>query len=128
VRPDDHFTVPAALFTRGWIHVLEDTELALLLIVCYGQAKHPGEAFRILTGDRQRRHGLGRDAYSDSARILASLGLIHVDADQEPRVTRAATGNGNRWSSRPHEFRLLPDGFDADADLTLLKHLREVLR
>jgi hypothetical protein len=32
VRPDDHFTVPAALFTRGWIHVLEDAELALLLM------------------------------------------------------------------------------------------------
>jgi hypothetical protein len=124
----DYFAVPAAFFTRGWIHVLEDTEIALLLIVCYWQTRNPGQPFRIPTAVRDRRHCLGRDAYSDSARILASLGLIHVEADQEPRATRATSGHGNRWSSRPHEFLLKPDGFDTDADLVLLQHLRDLLR
>lgn len=124
----DYFTVPISFFTRGWVHVLEDTEIALLLIVCYWQCLNPGQPFRIPTAVRDRRHCLGRDAYSDSARVLASLGLIHVEADQEPRATRAAAGLGNRWSSRPHEFQLLPDGLDTDADLAMFKHLRELLR
>jgi len=123
------FTIPATLFTRGWIHVLQDTELAFLLIICYHQHSHdPGEKFRIKTDIRLRRHGLGRDAYSDSARLLSELGLIDVETDPHQHDDGKVAGYGNRRFSLPNAFQLLPAGFDKDADLALLQHLRHLLR
>ena len=45
----DFFTVPTSLFTNGWIHVLEDSELVLLLIAARFRPPTP------LSGLRERR-------------------------------------------------------------------------
>jgi hypothetical protein len=121
------FTVPTQLFTHGWIHVLNDTEIAFLLILSFWQQQNPGQRFRIPTSDRLRRHGLGRDAYSDSTRVLADLKIAEAEAD--PQVQRASrAGVGNRFYSLPHLFQLVPTGLDQDADTAMITYLRDILR
>src|SRR5690242_7465490 len=73
------FPVPVTLFTSGWVHVLEDTELAFILMTAACHHSLSG-AFRIPAADRLLRFGLGRDAYA-AHMLLSALGLVTVTED-----------------------------------------------
>ncbi|MGW5230423.1 hypothetical protein ACWEP5_36515 [Nocardia niigatensis] len=113
--PDDepYFEVPVSLFTRGWIHVLEDSELALLLITAYLRHRYGGELQAVPAGTRLLHYGLGRDAF-EAHIMLSRLKLIDVaeDVDRNPngKVTDYAK-NG----AQPHALLFLPGGLDRDA-------------
>jgi hypothetical protein len=110
--------LPPPLFFKGWIHVLEDTELALLLMIAALHARYGQDRQVYLDGDtRLLQFGIGRDAYQ-AHHQLQRFGLIDVEVDasrdhfNSSRVT-GFTANGP--PPKPHRFRLLPDGFDQPA-------------
>lgn len=74
------FPVPATLFTNGWVHVLEDTELMFILMMTACHHAVGGQEFRVPTEGRLLRFGIGRDAY-EAHKMLSQLGLIKVTQD-----------------------------------------------
>lgn len=112
------FPVPVTLFTNGWIHVLEDTELAFLLMVASGHHTMAGQAFRITAADRLLRFGIGRDAYS-AYKILSGLGLVIVTQDPGRHLDGKVKDYGSGGKALPHTLGFVPAGFDRDALTTL---------
>lgn len=75
-------SLPYTFITNGWIHLLEDSEIALLLMVAcgFGSLEVPGlqpgwVAIPAIT--RLARYGLSRDAF-DAHRMLKRFGLLDV--------------------------------------------------
>lgn len=105
------FYIPVALFTQGWVHCLEDTELALLLLLSADGAR---ETFVKIEGDDRLRYcGLGRDAY-EAHIMLNRLGLITVQPDPK-RYADGKVENYNEEGAYLHAFRLSLEGFDRPA-------------
>ena len=71
------FELPAAFINNGWVHVLEDSEISLLLMVACGLGKNPGEDVAIPGEVRLLQYGISRDAF-DSHFVLDRMGLLDV--------------------------------------------------
>lgn len=119
--------VPATLFTRGWIHVLEDGELCVLLMLAYYHGREYGAAFQVPADQRLLHFGIGPDGY-EAHKLLAGIGLAAVTSDRHRR------SNGTfRYSVRggpfvvPHTLQFLPGGLDTDAHDQLTVYLRDEL-
>jgi hypothetical protein len=117
VPSDDSKTLylPRGLFDNGWIHVLEDSELAFLLMLACLRFQHGSAPVFATSETRLLRFGLGRDAY-DSHRLLSSFGLVKVHPGPHPG--RRLGKSGRYLISDPpklHRFELLNDGFEAAA-------------
>lgn len=107
--------VPGGLFDNGWIHVLEDSELAFLLMIACLRSRSGNVPVFATSETRLLRFGLGRDAY-ESHRLLSSFGIVKVHPGPHPgrRLGKA----GRYLISDPpklHRFELLNDGFDKPA-------------
>lgn len=71
-------SLPAAFVTNGWLHLLEDTEIALLFMLAVGVGSvEPPPVVAIPADDRNALYGIGREAF-ESHRMLDWLGLISV--------------------------------------------------
>lgn len=106
--------LPGGLFLNGWIHVLEDSELAfVLMLACLRSRFDKAPVFA--TGEaRLLQFGLGRDTY-ESHRVLSHLGIVRVQAGAHGRRLGKA---GRYLKSDPpklHRFELLNDGFEEPA-------------
>jgi hypothetical protein len=114
--------LPRGLFTNGWIHVLEDTEIAVLLMVACRRGSLPNEVDVAIPADvRLLHYGIGRDAY-DAHLMLSRLGLLEVKAPGrhfDGKVQDYRDGDAPAL----HRLTLLPDGFEQDAVETLRKQL-----
>jgi hypothetical protein len=117
VPTDDSKTLylPRGLFDNGWIHVLEDSELAFLLMLACLRSRSGNAPVFATSETRLLQFGLGRDAY-DSHRLLSSFGLVKVHPGPHPgrRLGKA----GRYLISDPpklHRFELLNSGFEAPA-------------
>lgn len=115
------FVVPQGLITRGWVHVLEDSELALLLMVACGLGNiDQAGSIAIPAEMRLLHYGIGRTAF-DLHFLLENLGLLSVESigrhDDGRAVEYAAEG------AALHRLRLIPEGFDQSAP----EHLVAVL-
>lgn len=124
---DDFFALPVTLFTRGWIHVLEDTELTFLLMLAACQGASKGEEVRIPARARLLHFGIGRDAYEAHV-MLSRLHLVRVtDApDRHGHGKMKNFGNADGGEGpQPllHTLGLLPDAFDRPALATLVKQI-----
>jgi hypothetical protein len=111
--------LPGGLFLNGWIHVLEDSELAFLLMLACLRSRSDKTPVFATSEDRLLRFGLGRDAY-ESHRVLSHLGIVRVQAVPHPgrRLGKA----GRYLKSDPpklHRFDLLNDGFEEPAIPTM---------
>lgn len=107
------FTVPVSLFTNGWVHVLEDSELALLLIAARLRQKYGDVIVPLEAAPRLLHYGLSRDAF-EAHNMLDRLGLLEVEQDSE----RHADGKVRKYltrGARPHGLRFLPAGLDKPA-------------
>lgn len=107
--------LPGGLFLNGWIHVLEDSELAFMLMLACLRSRFDKMPVFATSEVRLLQFGLGRDAY-ESHRILSHLGLVRVQAGPHPgrRLGKA----GRYLKSDPpklHRFELLNDGFEEPA-------------
>jgi hypothetical protein len=111
--------LPKGLLLNGWIHALEDSELAfLLMLACMRtlfrtqQVFIPGEA-------RLLQFGLGRDAYQ-AHHMLNRVGLVEVEEDPKRHLEDGrATGYSEDSLPKLHRFQLLGKGFDQVAIPTM---------
>lgn len=113
-QESDYFTVPASLFTNGWIHVLEDSELVLLLIAARMRSKHGESPQPLASGPRRLHYGLSRDSFEAGHRVLDYLGILDVISDYQ----RSADGKVDGFSDRgaqPHLLRFHPEALDRPA-------------
>lgn len=110
----DVFRLPVELFTKGWIHVLEDTELLFVLMLAYYAARTPPDGgLRIDSETRLLHHGIGRDGY-EAHFMLSWLDLAYVKPDLVRRDDGRVEGYGEGAKALPHALRLLPEGFKED--------------
>jgi hypothetical protein len=107
--------LPGGLFLNGWIHVLEDSELAFLLMLSCLRSRFDRMPVFATSEVRLLQFGLGRDAY-ESYRILSRLGMVSVKAGPHPGRRRGKAGRYLK-SDPPklYRFELLNDGFDEPA-------------
>jgi hypothetical protein len=122
---DYYFTVPTTLFTNGWIYVLEDSELALLLITARMRSQHGDEGQRLGATTRLLNYGLARDSF-EAHRVLDYLGLIDVIADP----SRSPDGKVDGFKSRsalPHELLFHPEVLEKPGLPTILETIEHQL-
>jgi hypothetical protein len=103
---------------NGWLHVLEDSEITLLLMVACGRgtlvatseaAISPGEV-AIPAEVRLRRYGIHRDPFSAARKTLEWFGLLDVR-----EVARHFDGRGEDGAARLHRLSVTPRGFEVNA-------------
>ena len=116
------FPVPVTLFTNGWVHVLEDSELAFILMMAANDQAAGGQPFMITAGDRLRRFGMKHDGY-EAHKMLSPLGLVEVTPDGRRRPDGTVEEFNSEGKPLPHVLRFTPDGFGRDAFATLSAEL-----
>ncbi|MFF2772929.1 hypothetical protein ACFVUP_38105, partial [Streptomyces bacillaris] len=119
-RTESTFTVPAGLITNGWLHVLEDSEIALLFMVVCRKGGWVEDGLVVVPADvRLTQYGLHRDVYSSARKTLEWFGLLNVE-----EMGRHVDGRAENSDLRLHRLGLVSTGFDEPATSTA----REVLR
>jgi hypothetical protein len=115
VPTDDEatFSLPVGLFKNGWIHLLEDVEIAFILMLASQQAiEGHNESIKIYSATRIEHYGIGRDAYS-SHETLKLLGLLEVKTEAD---RRGLDFHDFWWGKeRLHKLRLMDEGFEESA-------------
>ncbi|WP_131103456.1 hypothetical protein [Ornithinimicrobium sufpigmenti] len=107
--------VPPGFLHKGWVHVLEDSEIALLLMVMCGLGKLPDSEgwVAIPAGERLLNYGLSRDAFSAAHPVLREMGLLEVQS-----VGRHSDGRVIDFRSEGpslHRLKLVPEAFEEKA-------------
>lgn len=121
------FTLPLGLFSNGWIHLLEDAELAfLMMLIVVTQLGHQGEWVKIPAEQRLLHYGIGRDSY-EAYKTLLAFGLLKVEYDEGRHVDGKVMGYKEGVQPRLHAFKLQPEGFEEPA-LDVMKHWLEQFR
>ncbi|MEU8419421.1 hypothetical protein AB0C15_00910 [Micromonospora sp. NPDC048835] len=103
----------AGLFTRGWISMLTDAELAFLLMAASKHKRDP-EGF-ILPAGGVRMLGIGPETY-EAHHTLQAFGLVRVTHQRvrspNGRLTQIAGGG---QQPLPDMVQFLPEGLDQEA-------------
>ncbi|MFQ3559562.1 hypothetical protein QZN11_22555 [Streptomyces gramineus] len=121
--------LPEGLFLNGWIHLLEDSELAFLLMLAMLHARSGDQQNVFVKSDVRLLHfGLGKDAY-EAHRMLSRFGLVHVEEDPN-RHFEGGRVSGFNEGHRPqlHRFRLVREGFEQTAITTVRAAIERRLR
>ncbi|HEX3957268.1 MAG TPA: hypothetical protein VHZ03_11630 [Trebonia sp.] len=119
--------LPGGLFLNGWIHVLEDSELAFMLMLACLRRRFDKVPVFATSEVRLLQFGLGRDAY-ESHRILSHLGIVRVQAGPHPG--RRLGKSGRYLKSDPpklHRFELTNDRFEEPA-IPIMRQVIAALR
>ena len=103
------FPVPVTLFTNGWVHVLEDSEIAFILMMaaaCHGMGGLP-------VVSRRRAACCGWDAARryEAHMMLSRLGLVTVSPDGRRAygtIEDSTRGPGTSPRAQLHPGRLRP--------------------
>ncbi|MBN6050781.1 hypothetical protein JYK22_02450, partial [Nonomuraea sp. RK-328] len=116
-----YFTLPDELFRRGWIHVLDDSELILLMMIALRSGLDGMVKFT--SQERVLHFGFGRDSY-EAHRTLSAFGLIQAHSINRHEDGRVIDYNPKhqRRDLHLHQFRLIDAGFDAEP-LTQVQHV-----
>lgn len=116
-------TLPAGFILNSWVHVLEDSELALLLMIASGIGGIPGPLVAIPAEVRLLQYGIGRDPYSRARKTLEWFGLVTVVEVNRHRDGKTEGGEDHFL----HRFEIRAEGFDEDALPTVISRLQEQL-
>jgi hypothetical protein len=120
---DNFFGVPSNFIGNGWLHILEDSEIAVLLMIACGHGGwRDGQLVAIPSETRLRHYGIHRDVFSSARKTLAWFGLIEVEEYQ-----RYEDGRAENTELRVHRLGLAQGGFDRPAVSTVQEVLREQL-
>lgn len=104
--------LPGEFITEGWVHVLEDSEINMLLMIACGWGgfrDDDGTAFPGVL--RLQNYGISRDNYTRALKMLDHFGLVSV-------VERGRRDDGRAYEEEGqmlHRLALQPDGFKVDA-------------
>lgn len=123
-RPNEPtIDLPAEFITKSWIHVLEDSEITLLLMIACGRKSLSGSGVAISGEDRVLHYGIGPDIYARARKTLEWFGLIDViEGDRHP--------DGRTKADKQHQlhrFTLTSAGFDQEALSTAKTTIAEQL-
>lgn len=82
--------MPKEFFTKGWVHLLEDSEICFLLMLFHQkEIMNQNHGLKVDSDTRLAYYGIGRDSYS-AHQTLSTFGLISVesspDRDAQGRV------------------------------------------
>ncbi|WP_242907591.1 hypothetical protein [Actinomadura terrae] len=122
-RGEKTFALPSGLFSNGWIHLLEDAELALLMMLtAVTQHGHQGAWVKIAAEERLLHYGIGRDTYQ-AHKTLRAFGLLKVESDEGRHGDGKVMGYNKGAQPRLHSFQLQPDGFAEPALDVMKEHL-----
>jgi len=127
---EDFFNLPTNLITRGWIHLLTDTEISLLLMVACKRGSIPAaDGFVAIPGEiRLMHYGIGRDKFSDAANMLDRLGLLAVMADPaRNKDSTVQSFHKEGTTVRLHRLLLRTDGFINSGSVELVEELEHQL-
>lgn len=126
---EDHFLLPPGFITSGWLSVLEDSEIAVLLMLACG--RHRLEKWNAdfdiedrevaISGEnRLLYYGIHRDRFATACKTLGWFGLIQVrEIDRHPDDGRAEDGR-----TQLHRIRVVPEAFEQDS----LEVVRDTVR
>lgn len=104
--------IPAAFFLKGWIFVLEDSEIATYLM--YRRLCAGGTIARITTADRDAWFGLSTSAWEQHW-VLVQSGLLHLEEDPNRRPDGTVVDKAEGAPLLNHRFSLLDDGLKENA-------------
>lgn len=117
------FALPDGLMSAGWLHVLEDSEIALVLMIACGIGGRQEEQRLVMpSATRLLRYGIHRDAFSSARKTLEWFGLLDVE-----EYRRHEDGRAEDIDLRVHRLALLPDGFKMQALPTAIDALEQQL-
>ena len=119
------FSLPSTLFTNGWIHLLENTELAFLMMIA-NEMRSQGQFVKISGNSRILYYGFGRDAYKAHL-TLARFGLIHVVIAENRFWDMKVKDYGEGGEAMLHAFSMIRSGFDQAALPVIRKALKTEL-
>ena len=122
-KAEPTFALPSGFVANGWLHALEDSEIAILLMVaCARDGWWENGALVMPPEVRLRNYGIHRDIYSSARKTLDWFGLLEVR-----EVGRHADGRAENGEQQTHRISLLPGGFDAPAVTTVIGALNSQL-
>ncbi|OYO05341.1 hypothetical protein [Enemella evansiae] len=105
------FVMPPGFVLNGWLHVLEDSEIAVLLMAACGVGSWVEDGLRAFPGSARLRHyGIHRDPYSAARKTLEWFGLLEVE-----EVGRHEDGRAEEDERYLHRIGLRLAGFDQPA-------------
>lgn len=123
----DTFTLPIEFFTNGWVHVLTESEIAMVLMCAHKHASRP-QGFRMPGDDRLQLYAVSPPTFETHV-SLSKMGLLTVTAD--PKRTSAgkltptpALKSGSMKGILPHFIEFHPDQFEKDAYTIVLDALK----
>lgn len=111
---EDTFTLPAQFFTNGWVHVLEETEIALLLVAASRLDKANPGGFRLGAKERVSEYGLLPNTY-DQHVSLNELGLLEVEHAPGRHADGRIIDYTHESVKIPNLIQFTPAGLDKDA-------------
>jgi DNA-binding transcriptional ArsR family regulator len=117
------FALPAGFVSQSWIHALEDSEIALILMLACGRcALRVGDMLAISGADRLRHYGIHRDLYSRARKTLQLFGVLDVE-----EVERHGDGRAVDSNFFLHRLRLIPETFAKPAAPTIAAAIADQL-
>jgi hypothetical protein len=111
------FHLPDGFVLNGWMHVLEDTEIALLMMTACGLHSIERNAIAIPAFHRVQHYGVGRDAF-EGHRWLDRFGVLEV-VDVNRHFDDGRSIDYAEEGASLHRLTLRTDGFDQDAITTV---------
>lgn len=122
----DTFTLPVEFFTNGWVHVLTESEIAMVLMCAHKHSSQP-QGFRMPGDDRLQFYAVSPPTFETHV-LLSKAGLLTVTADPKRTATgkltpTAALKSGSMKGVLPHFIEFHPDQFEKDAYATVLDAL-----
>jgi hypothetical protein len=118
-KAEPTFTMPSGFISNGWLHVLEDSEIAILLMLACAKGGWSDQGLLVMPPEvRLQNYGIHRDAFSSARKTLDWFGLLRVDERGRHDDGRAENGE-----LQAHRLKLAPDGFDKPAVPTVIEAL-----
>lgn len=107
-RAEHTLALPSGLITNGWVHVMEDSELTLLLMIACGRGGWSDDGYSVIPADvRLQKYGIHRDPYSSARKTLEWFRLLDVR-----EVGRHEDGRAENDERLVHRMRIIESGFD----------------
>lgn len=117
------FAMPPGFILNGWLHVLEDSEIAVLLMTACGTGSWVEDDLRAFPGMvRLRHYGIHRDPYSAARKTLEWFGLLEVK-----EVGRHEDGRAEDDERYVHRIGLRTAGFEQSALPTIKDEIQRQL-
>ena len=109
------FALPAKFVTNGWLHVLEDSEIAVLLMAACRRGGWVDDGYVAIPAEvRLRHYGIHRDPFSTARKTLEWFGLLEV-----VELGRRDDGRAENDERLLHRIRVADSGFDQPAVETI---------